>query len=76
MNEVSLNAVRTPAFWDIRSRYEIVFSVFLLMLAFLFRDLPSIVYPDILFVFLVFLAFNLLYNRFLRQKAIPSLPQS
>jgi signal transduction histidine kinase len=55
--------------WDIRSKQETVFSVFLLALAFLFRHHSSITYPELLYVFGGFLAFNFLYNRFLKQKA-------
>src|SRR5438045_392080 len=63
----ALSADSVPV--EVRSKHETVFSVFLLALAFLFRDQPSIVYPELLYVFVAFLAFNLLYNRFLKQKA-------
>jgi signal transduction histidine kinase len=47
---------------------ETVFSTFLLALAFLFRQHPSIVYPQLLYAFLGFLGFNLLYHRLLKGK--------
>ena len=54
--------------WEVKSRYEIVFSIFLLALAFLFRNHASIVYPEILYVFVFFMSFNLAYNLYLKQK--------
>lgn len=53
--------------YEIRAKHEIVFCVFLLVLAFLFRDNPAIVYPQILHVFAGLLAFNFVFNRFLKQ---------
>ncbi len=52
---------------ELKTAHEIVFSVFLLTLAFLFRHHPTFVYPQILFTFLAFLGFNFLFNRFLMQ---------
>lgn len=52
-----------------KSKHETIFSFFLLALAFLFRHHPSIRYPELLYVFVAFLSFNFLYNRFLKQKA-------
>ncbi|MBI4386187.1 MAG: hypothetical protein HY551_02280 [Elusimicrobia bacterium] len=57
----------TSSAYELRARHEIVFCVFLLVLAFLFRDNPAIVYPRILHVFAGLLAFNFIFNRFLRQ---------
>jgi signal transduction histidine kinase len=60
-----------PAFdgMEAKSGHETLFSFFLLALAFLFRNHPSITYPEILYVFVAFLLFNFLYNRFLKQRA-------
>lgn len=55
--------------FEAKSKHETIFSFFLLALAFLFRHHPSIKYPELLYVFVAFLAFNFLYNRFLKQKA-------
>jgi signal transduction histidine kinase len=68
MKTASATPVPPPTFWEIKSQYETVFSIFLLVLAFLSRRDASIVYPDILYVFIVFLTFNFLYNRFIKQR--------
>jgi signal transduction histidine kinase len=52
---------------NIRANHETVFCIFLVLLAFLFRNHPAIVYPQLLYVLSAFLAFNFLFNRFLRQ---------
>lgn len=52
---------------DIRANHEAVFCIFLLLLAFFFRNHPAIVYPQLLYVLGAFLAFNFLFNRFLKQ---------
>lgn len=53
--------------YELRARHETVFCIFLLVLAFLFRDNPAILYPQLLHVFAGLLAFNFIFNRFLRQ---------
>ena len=59
--------VAGSVFWEIRSQYEIVFGIFLLALAFLYREHPQIVIPDLWYVFTGFFGFNFLVNRFLKQ---------
>jgi signal transduction histidine kinase len=56
------------SFWELKSQYETVFSIFLLVLAFLCRRDSSIVYPDIVYVFVAFLGFNFLFDRYLKQR--------
>src|SRR3989338_7715326 len=41
------------------SKYEAVFCVFMAVLAYLWRDNPSLVYPQILYLFATLMAFNL-----------------
>ena len=53
---------------EYRMKHENIFIIFLLILAFLFRNNPSFTYPHLLVVFGVFLFFNFIYNRFLKQK--------
>ncbi len=43
-------------------KYETVFCIFLVMLAFLYRDNPHLVYPQILYLFVTLLALNLFAN--------------
>lgn len=52
-----------------RSSYETVFSVFMVALAWLYRGNPLIVYPAILYCFLVLLGSNLIFNHLLRRRA-------
>jgi signal transduction histidine kinase len=47
-------------------RYEILFSIFLVVLAFLYRDNTQVIYPDILVRLALFLALNLGISLFLR----------
>lgn len=51
-----------------RSSYEVVFSVFMIMLAYLYRDNPAIVYPRILYFFLLLLASNFAFGWLLRRR--------
>ncbi|MBI4249278.1 MAG: hypothetical protein HY611_07230 [Elusimicrobia bacterium] len=60
--------VSTPV--EIRSKHEMVFSVFLLFLSFVFRNDAVINYPELLYVFAALLIFNFIFNRFLRQAAV------
>lgn len=53
--------------YEIRARHETVFCIFLLVLAFLFRDNPAILHPELFYVFAGLLAFNFIFNRFLKQ---------
>ena len=41
------------------NKYETVFCVFMAVLAYLWRDNPNIIYPKVLYLFLLLLAFNL-----------------
>lgn len=45
-----------------RGGYELMFLVFMLGIAFLMRGNPDIVYPDILYLFLLLMGGNLLFN--------------
>lgn len=47
-------------------KYEVVFSVFLVILAFLWRQNPNFTYPQILYSFIVFLTLNLVVGLSLR----------
>jgi signal transduction histidine kinase len=51
-----------------RNSYEVIFSVFMIALAYFYRSSPQIVYPRILYFFLLLLASNFLFNRLLRQR--------
>ncbi len=55
MGEIAEEIKRT-----FRHRYEMVFSLVLVMLAFLCRDNLNLVYPEILYLFLLFLTLNFL----------------
>src|SRR5208282_4335346 len=44
-------------------RYESIFCIFLVMLAFLFRDNPYLIYPQILYLLLLLLALNLIAGK-------------
>lgn len=52
-----------------RSYYEMVFAVLMVALAWLYRSNPLIVYPAILYCFLVLLGSNLIFNHLLRRRA-------
>ncbi len=56
-----------------RNSYEVVFSVFMIALAYFYRDSPLIVYPRILYFFLLLLASNFAFNRLLRERNSVSL---
>lgn len=56
-----------------RNSYEVVFSVFMIALAYFYRDSPLIVYPRILYFFLLLLASNFVFNRLLRERSTVSL---
>lgn len=57
---------------EFRMKHENIFIIFLLVLVFLFRNNPSFVYPHLLIVFAIFLVFNFIYNRYLKQKTVNS----
>src|SRR5688572_14830181 len=48
-------------------RYEVVFCIFLVALAFLYRDNHHLVYPQILYLLVVLLSLNLLAEFVLRR---------
>ncbi|MCX5786153.1 MAG: HAMP domain-containing sensor histidine kinase [Elusimicrobia bacterium] len=52
-----------------RNSYEMVFSVFMIAIAYLFRSNPQIEYPEILYLFLLLLASNFIFNRLLRARS-------
>lgn len=52
-----------------RSSYEVVFSVFMIAVAYFYRHSPEIVYPRILYFFLLLLVSNFLFNYFLRRRS-------
>lgn len=56
-----------------RNSYEVVFSVFMISLAYFYRDNPVIVYPRILYFFLLLLASNLAFSWLLRRRESVSL---
>lgn len=51
-----------------RNSYEVVFSVFMIALAYFYRDNPAIVYPRILYFFLVLLVSNFAFSYLLRRR--------
>lgn len=57
--------------YEFRSRYETVFCIFMLILAFFFRANSAITYPQILYVFTGILSFNFIFNRFLKRPQVP-----
>lgn len=57
---------------EFRMKHENIFIIFLLVLVFLFRNNPFFVYPHLLIVLAIFLIFNFIYNRFLKQKTVNS----
>jgi len=56
-----------------RNSYEIVFPVFMGAIAFFYRNNPLIVYPTILYCFLLLMAANLIFNQLLRNRVSVSL---
>jgi signal transduction histidine kinase len=56
-----------------RSSYEVVCSVFMIALAYFYRDNPQIVYPRILYFFVLLLGANFAFNRLLKTRASVSL---
>jgi len=56
-----------------RNSYELVFSVFMVGLAYLYRDNPVIAYPRILYFFLLLLSSNFVFSWLLRRRASVSL---
>jgi signal transduction histidine kinase len=51
-----------------RNSYEVVFSVFMIALAYFYRSSPQVVYPRILYFFLLLLGSNFAFNRLLRRR--------
>ena len=56
-----------------RSNYEVLFSVFLVVLAYFYRHDPLIAYPEVLYLFMSLLAANFAFNRILSEKSKVSL---
>jgi len=52
-----------------RNSYEIIFSIFMVTLAYFFRNSPQIAYPRILYFFLLLLVSNLMFNYLLRSRS-------
>lgn len=52
-----------------RNSYEVVFSVFMIAIAYFYRSSPQIVYPRILYFFLLLLGLNFFFNYLLRRRA-------
>jgi len=52
-----------------RNSYEVIFAVFMIALAYFYRDNPQIVYPRILYFFLLLLGSNFFFNYLLRRRA-------
>jgi signal transduction histidine kinase len=51
-----------------RNSYEVVFSVFMIAVAYLYRDSPQISYPRVLYFFLLLLGSNFAFNWVLRRR--------
>lgn len=51
-----------------RNSYEVVFSIFMVALAYFYRNSPQIEYPTILYFFLLLLVTNLAFNALLRRR--------
>jgi len=49
-----------------RNSYEVIFAVFMIALAYFYRENPQIDYPRILYFFLLLLGSNFLFNYLLR----------
>lgn len=56
-----------------KSNYEVLFSVFMVALAYLYRENPLIAYPAVLFLFMSLLAVNFAFNRIFAEKMKVSL---
>jgi signal transduction histidine kinase len=56
-----------------RSSYEVVFAVFMVALAYFYRNSPQIAYPTILYFFLLLLGANFAFNWALRSRAAVNL---
>ena len=52
-----------------RNNYEVIFSIFMIALAYFYRRSPQISYPLILYFFLVLLGSNFVFNYLLRRRA-------
>lgn len=52
-----------------RNSYEVVFSVFMIAVAYFYRDSPQVAYPRILYFFLLLLGFNFAFNWLLRRRS-------
>ncbi len=52
-----------------RNSYEVIFAVFMVALAYFYRGNPQIVYPRILYFFLLLLGSNFLFNYLLRRRS-------
>ncbi len=52
-----------------RNSYEIIFSIFMVTLAYFFRNSPQISYPRILYFFLLLMGSNLIFNYLLRSRS-------
>ena len=52
-----------------RNSYEVVFSIFMIALAYFYRNSAQIEYPRILYFFLLLLVFNFGFNYLLRRRA-------
>lgn len=52
-----------------RSSYEVIFSVFMIAVAYFYRDSPQVAYPRILYLFLLLLGSNFAFNWLLRRRA-------
>ena len=56
-----------------RNSYEVIFSVFMVAIAYLYRNNSRIVYPKILYFFLLLMASNFIFNQLLRRRLSVSL---
>lgn len=55
-----------------RNSYEVLFSVFMIALAYFYRHSPQVSYPRILYFFLLLLGANFVFNRLLRRRTAVS----
>jgi len=56
-----------------RSNYEVLFSVFMVALAYFYRQNPLISYPEVLYLFMSLLAANFAFNRIFSERSKVSL---
>lgn len=56
-----------------KNSYETVFSVFMIVIAYFYRHNPLIVYPGILYFFLLLMVSNFIFNRLLRKRSTVNL---